>query len=101
MNDTQDMQDVLVSLKNITSTMQSSLQEVQQNMIFLASGTYVGNNQSSITITFNQLSRQPKIIFIGKYITQSRQECYVGIGIKNFMVLNMVEFIRHHLQHQV
>lgn len=85
MNDTQDMQDVLVSLKNITSTMQSSLQEVQQNMVFLASGTYVGNNQSSITITFNQLSRKPKIIFIGEYINQNKQECYIGIGMNNFV----------------
>ena len=85
-NDTQDMQDVLVSLKNITSTMQSSLQEVQQNMVFLASGTYVGNNQSSITITFNQLSRQPKIIFINAYINSARQEGYTGIGMNNCVI---------------
>lgn len=86
MNDAQDMQDVLVSLKNITSTMQSSLQEVQKNMVFLASGTYVGNDQSSITINFNQLSRQPKIIFINAYINRARQESYTGIGMNNCVI---------------
>lgn len=87
MNDTQDMQDVLVSLKNITSTMQSSLQEVQQNMVFLASGTYVGNDQNSITITFNQLSRQPKIIFINGYENSGayRKICNIGIGINGYV----------------
>lgn len=87
MNDTQDMQDVLVSLKNITSTMQSSLQEVQQNMVFLASGTYVGNDQNSITISFNQLSRQPKIIFINGDEDSSRdnKNFYVGIGLDKYV----------------
>ena len=57
-------------------------------MVFLASGTYVGNDQSSITITFSQLSRQPKIIFINGYETHGeyRKNGYIGIGINGYVI---------------
>ena len=85
-NDAQDMQDALVSLKNMLTTIQSDLQEVQTSMTVIASGSYVGNNQSSITITFNQLSKTPKMIFINAYINGSRQESYTGIGMNNCVI---------------
>ena len=86
MNDTQDMQDALVSLKNMLTTIQSDLQEVQTSMTIIASGSYVGNNRSSITITFNQLSKTPKMIFINAYINGSNQESYTGIGMNNCVI---------------
>lgn len=87
MSGTQDMQDGLVLLKNAITTMQSDLQEVQTNMAIIASGSYVGNNQTSITITFDQLSKQPKIIFINSYTTSGsyRKICCVGIGINGYV----------------
>lgn len=88
MNDVQDMQDGLILLKNAITTMQSDLQEIQTSMAIIASGSYVGNNQSSITITFNQLSKQPKIIFINGYETSGgyRKTGYVGIGINGYVI---------------
>ena len=88
MNDAQDMQDGLILLKNAITTMQSDLQEIQTSMAIIASGSYVGNNQSSITITFNQLSRQPKIIFINGYETygEYRKTGYIGIGINGYVI---------------
>ena len=86
MNDAQDMQDGLILLKNAITTMQSDMQEIQTSMAIIASGSYVGNNQSSITITFNRLSKTPKMIFISAYINGSRQEIYTGIGMNNCVV---------------
>lgn len=88
MNDAQDMQDGLILLKNAITTMQSDLQEVQTNMAIIASGSYVGNNQTSMTITFDQLSKQPKIIFINSYTTSGayRKIGYVGIGINGYVI---------------
>ena len=86
MNDAQDMQDGLILLKNAITTMQSDLQEIQTSMAIIASGRYVGNSQSSITITFNQLSKTPKMIFISAYINGSNQKSYTGIGMNNCVI---------------
>lgn len=86
MNDAQDMQDGLILLKNAITTMQSDLQEIQTSMAIIASGSYVGNDQSSITITFNQLSKTPKMIFINAYISGSGQEICTGIGMNDCVV---------------
>lgn len=77
------MQDVLVSLKNMLTTMQSDLQEVQTSMTVIASGSYVGNNQSSFSISYNA-DRMAKIVFIISIFN----EPYVkyspfGFGISN------------------
>ena len=58
MNDTQDMQDVLVSLKNAITTMNSSFGSNIQNLETLLdtkyfkylSGSYVGNGQTNIRV---------------------------------------------------
>ena len=87
------MQDVLVLLKNSITTLQSNItqvesniEEVQQDMIFLAPGTYTGNGQNSITITFGQLNRQPKMIFINGKSLSGDKECYTGIGMNGCVV---------------
>lgn len=83
MNDTQDMQDALVSLKNMLTTIQSDLQEVQTSMTVIASGSYVGNNQSSFSILYNA-DRMAKIVFIISIFDDVYIKCSpFGFGISN------------------
>lgn len=83
MNDVQDMQDGLILLKNAITTMQSDLQEIQTSMAIIASGSYVGNNQSSFSISYNA-DRMAKIVFIISIFDNVYLKCSpFGFGISN------------------